>query len=1192
MKTSFLKSIAVFTASVAMVATVLTVGPITLASAAPKQNVNFGVGVWGGDGGSVNSTGIIDVPVVGDTLSLNASSTVTTGTVKAGDVLTMTSNLVDNATNTGILATMYTGVGSNNSLIVERTNQNDLVNYNWNFPSSKPITRTQTISATDIAHGWFKDGLFKQNYSATSIDGTNTNYENMAGWTNYNLARPTDIAKIKYNVVWKLNGVEIPATTQFRMNVNINFSNTPDGTDINAEEAAYFATSGAGLNAGGCVDTTGLAVGDVLELDYSFTVNGARPSALNSYYNDFPYLNWQVAESTGAPAPGTTGQVTLPSPLTLQSYKFVSATEADITSYNISMTTIKAGDKVRFQGSVASVFPLEYTVASVSKQTNTLRITGSGWTAGSPVNAGGTNYLKLSMPADKSTFELTLTQQMIDGYINAGNKTNVLAAYFYQNSIVINPGKYVFDVKSHKKGDTLNRNIACQSDDVVNLATTKNAKGETEITFQEPTGSKYSAATRHWCQLRSIAGGTVPIGTWIGGVLAVEVTPATTPRTFKCTVGALESTASYQLAIYNQLATGYNVSPQMTWVSFKATDGADADATLVSAGIGSATADTTFSPTTLTYDVTSKDSSTPYPNVVTSSSKATYVVKLGGKLVAKGTPLNLVNGPNVVTIEVTSVTGVKKTYTFNVNKIDVAADATLSSLAFGNEVVTPAFTSSTSSYSATVSSTTTTYPFPSFATSQGGSTVVVKNGGSVVTGPGALALVDGPNVVTVEVTAPNGTSKKTYTMTITKASAAKDATLSGLPTITGVTSSPSFDGDVTSYVSSVDASTTTVNMSAGATANVNGATVTYKLNGLVVTAPVDLKLRPGANVLETTVTATDGTTKKVYTQTINRAELTAGSSTDANDARLAVNPVPGASYVAADGQTVTGFDPELSFEPNVYTKNVPVNQTDVSISAGGSANSGATIVNEYSVDGGLTWVSVTAPATVPLAAGKTTKIRTTVTKGTGTKVYVTDVVRPAIDTTADVGPVEGDGDTPAKAIPGTGKFVASNDSTFQLAWNKATGKLVSQATGIYTGYIEAKIAFTKAGKDYTCTAVFGTLKAMPMKTAAQKTAAMKMKTFAGKQFCIDKIKMDAKTTAPKGGLTKANFVKIKSMNKTAAELTAEKAALAALKGFTGQVQITVTRYRAWPTTMINFGEHTGKGGKISVQVRNTKVNLG
>jgi hypothetical protein len=140
----------------------------------------------------------------------------------------------------------------------------------------------------------------------------------------------------------------------------------------------------------------------------------------------------------------------------------------------------------------------------------------------------------------------------------------------------------------------------------------------------------------------------------------------------------------------------------------------------------------------------------------------------------------------------------------------------------------------------------------------------------------------------------------------------------------------------------------------------------------------------------------------------------------------------------------------------------------------------------------------------------------------------------------DVAPEECDGTTGPESIP--------NDSSFQLAWDKTTGKLISRATGIFTGYIEAKITFVKSGKTYVCTAQFGVIKVMPQKTAAQKAAAMKMKTFTGKQFCIDKMKMDPKSLAPKGGMTTSNFKKIKAITKSAAEMTKEKAALAALRG--------------------------------------------
>lgn len=251
-----------------------------------------------------------------------------------------------------------------------------------------------------------------------------------------------------------------------------------------------------------------------------------------------------------------------------------------------------------------------------------------------------------------------------------------------------------------------------------------------------------------------------------------------------------------------------------------------------------------------------------------------------------------------------------------------------------------------------------------------------------------------------------------------------------------------------------------------------------------------------------------------------------------------------------------------------------------SVIAGANTSSNCVITNPTSY---LITVSTAGTCTVQLDAEETGAYQ-------AAQLQVTFTF--TVDPNADTAPVEGDGNLAPKNIAGTGKFIATNDATFQLAWDKKNGKLISQATGIYTGYIEAKITFTKAGKTYSCTAQFGVIKAMPGKTAKDKANAKKMKTFVGKQFCTDKTKLDPKTTAPKGGLTPTNFKKIKPMNKTAAELKQEKTALATLKGFVGQVQIQVIRYRAWPTTMVNLGNYDSKGGKIPTQIRNTKVNLG
>jgi len=279
--------------------------------------------------------------------------------------------------------------------------------------------------------------------------------------------------------------------------------------------------------------------------------------------------------------------------------------------------------------------------------------------------------------------------------------------------------------------------------------------------------------------------------------------------------------------------------------------------------------------------------------------------------------------------------------------------------------------------------------------------------------------------------------------------------------------------------------------------------------------------------------------------------------------------------------TLTGVIPTTGiFVPNVRATALGEASVTYAVVSGSGTTSNCSIL-----DATNNAITVSTPGTCSVLV-------TAIENGTYLSATATVTFTFTVDPNADTAPAEGDGNLAPKAVGSTGKFIATNDPTFLVSWDKKNGKLTSQATGIYTGYIQASITFTKAGKTYTCTAQFGVLKAMPGKTAKDKQKAMASKVFTGKQFCIDKTKLDPKTTAPKGGLTKANFVKIKPMNKSASELKQEKAALSALKGFTGEVLIQVIRYRAWPTTMVNIGDFNSKGGKIPTLIRNTKVNLG
>lgn len=109
--------------------------------------------------------------------------------------------------------------------------------------------------------------------------------------------------------------------------------------------------------------------------------------------------------------------------------------------------------------------------------------------------------------------------------------------------------------------------------------------------------------------------------------------------------------------------------------------------------------------------------------------------------------------------------------TYEVNVVDArepSTDATLVSLKIGNKALTPAFDSATTSYTAaTTDATNTVTAVPADAAAS----VIVELNGAVVPNGSAVAWSSansGVNTLAVTVTAEDGTTQKTYTVTVTK----------------------------------------------------------------------------------------------------------------------------------------------------------------------------------------------------------------------------------------------------------------------------------------------------------------------------------------------------------------------------------------------------------------------------------------
>ena len=244
---------------------------------------------------------------------------------------------------------------------------------------------------------------------------------------------------------------------------------------------------------------------------------------------------------------------------------------------------------------------------------------------------------------------------------------------------------------------------------------------------------------------------------------------------------------------------------------------------------------------------------------------------------------------------------------------ELSSDATLSSLTLSGLVLKPTgagtvacggFSGSHLSYAASISDTvsqTTVSP----TASHSGAGYVIKLGGVEDT-DGVISLGMGNNVITVEVTAEDGVTTGTYTVTVRRATGlSTDATLSSLNlSRSGQSLDLGFASDTTSYSATVANGVNRIDVNRSL--NHSGAACVVKDDGVATDDYITLNV--GSNVITVEVTAEDGITKKTYTVTVTRLQppLTVSGSTTTNYAENGTGSV--ATYAATgapSGATVT-----------------------------------------------------------------------------------------------------------------------------------------------------------------------------------------------------------------------------------------------------------------------------------------------
>ena len=273
-----------------------------------------------------------------------------------------------------------------------------------------------------------------------------------------------------------------------------------------------------------------------------------------------------------------------------------------------------------------------------------------------------------------------------------------------------------------------------------------------------------------------------------------------------------------------------------------------------------------FDPNTVTYTAeVSNDVAETTVTATTNDDGATYTIHLNSVADADGI-IPLAVGSNVITVKVTAEDSLAiETYTVTVTRAaPLSTDATLSSLSLSN-INFGAFDPATVAYTVSVGNEVVETTVTPTANDAGATHVVEIDGAE--DGDRVIPLAVGSNVITVEVTAEDGNTAKTYTVTVTRdAPPSTDATLSSLT----LSNAPfTFDSATTGYTASVanDVVETTVTP----TTNDGRARYVVKL-GDAVDGDGTVELSVGSNVITVEVTAEDGKTTKTYTVTVTRAE--------------------------------------------------------------------------------------------------------------------------------------------------------------------------------------------------------------------------------------------------------------------------------------------------------------------------------
>jgi alpha-tubulin suppressor-like RCC1 family protein len=517
-------------------------------------------------------------------------------------------------------------------------------------------------------------------------------------------------------------------------------------------------------------------------------------------------------------------------------------------------------------------------------------VTQSGVLAGKTVvsvSAGISHSLAIgSIPNSPDLFGLTLSSGTLNPPFDAATTSYSASVLYAKSSITVTPTTAVNMAAVSINGSPVSSGLASQS---IPLVVGDNAITITVTAPDGVTTKTYNVTvTRLPASSVSTLSGLVPSS----GALSPVFAPATTSYT----VSATNSTTSITVRpwVMDETATvkvnGATVTSGANSAAIPLAVGAKTITTVVTAEDGTIntyTITVTRAPSsvsTLSGLVPGSGSLSPaFASGVTSYTTAatnattsitvrptvtdtTATIKVNGTTVTSGSnsqSIPLTVGANTITVLVTAQDHITtRTYTLTVSRAP-SSISTLSNLIPNSGSLSPVFASGTKTY--LVSVNTTTWAVTPTVTDL--TATLTVNGTPVVSGSASaqIPLSIGSNTITIVVTAQDGVTQTTYTITVTRLSTV--STLSGLVLDSGPVS-PTFAPGTLAYSALVGNSTTSVKVTPTSTESYASVTV----NGSTVASGSTSNTIPlvvGPNTIHVIATAQDGSST-TYTLTVTR----------------------------------------------------------------------------------------------------------------------------------------------------------------------------------------------------------------------------------------------------------------------------------------------------------------------------------